>query len=136
MALIDCPECGIPTSDQAVSCPGCGFPVAAKRPQERKPPQKAFLSDSPGYISPKGLAPISATSSVPKIIGWVFLATLALLAAFLSIGHSIRASRSPEQNQDLDVIRTCRKIVENRQFPIGACSQMESDYYSTWGERP
>ena len=64
------------------------------------------------------------------------LGIFVLLAAFLIFGYSIRASRSPEQNHDLDVIRACRKIVDNQQFPSGTCAQMESDYYSKWGERP
>lgn len=38
MALIDCPECGKPTSTSAHACPNCGYPVAEKLPQTPEPP--------------------------------------------------------------------------------------------------
>lgn len=34
MALINCPECGKETSDQAGKCPNCGFPVSPRESVE------------------------------------------------------------------------------------------------------
>ena len=38
MALIPCPECGNPVSDQAESCPKCGFPIPGDAAASSKPP--------------------------------------------------------------------------------------------------
>ena len=36
MALINCPECGKETSDQAGKCPNCGFPVTPRESGENR----------------------------------------------------------------------------------------------------
>jgi hypothetical protein len=133
-----CPECETSVSSHAVACPKCGYPISANVKPATPPAQKEFVAGNPNHVSPKALhtAPASSISKPIKIIGWTILGCGALLAAFLSIGFSIRASRSPEQNRELDIIRTCRKIVENGQFPPGACTEMESTYSAKWGDRP
>lgn len=66
-------------------------------------------------------------------------AIVALLVSFLLYGHSIRASRTPEQNADVDAIRGChkvRKAMANSPEWVDGCAQMERDYVTRWGEAP
>lgn len=128
MPLIECPDCRASVSNLAAACPACGFPI------RRDPAQQL----GQGHLQSKAGAQIdpSRGGGVLKFFGWAVLGCAILLIAFVSIGASIRASRSPEQNHDLDVVRTCRKIVASGQAPQGACSQMESEYTANWGEAP
>jgi hypothetical protein len=93
MALIACPACGTPVSEQAEACPKCGHPVALE--QQRLQTQRAVLAEATersrlqtvlaAFVALLGAA-MSAFAFLRDSIGSVELSVGIAGAAFLAIG--------------------------------------------------
>lgn len=74
-----------------------------------------------------------------KSKAWVLLIPVGLLVFFFAFGSIKNASRSHEQNKNLDAIRYCVDQPEYKQgnaIAVGACTLMKSEYIKKWGSYP
>lgn len=84
MALIKCPECGKPVSDQATTCGHCNYPIAAKteKPNKSMTGKWIFFGLSLLYVT----LPFDLIPDIP-VLGWID-DTLLLTGATLNLLES------------------------------------------------